>query len=170
MLVLVKYALLSYLMCTLATAAPATQKAEDYSATLERLRGTAPGMVAAVIRGDQIILLGAAGTRARNRPEKVTIDDKFHLGSCTKAMTATMCATLVEEGKLKWDSTLAEIFPEEAAKMRADYKTVTLTQLLTHHAGVPANVDVGAWYTRCNAPGLSMPDARELILDAIVTH
>src|SRR4051812_32804979 len=63
--VLVKYALLPYLMCTLAMAAPATQKAEDYSQTLERLRGTAPGMVAAVVRGDHIVLLGAAGTRAR---------------------------------------------------------------------------------------------------------
>lgn len=32
----------------------------------------------------------------------VTLDDRFHLGSDTKAMTATVASTLVDEGKIKW--------------------------------------------------------------------
>ena len=125
-------------------------------------------MVAAVVRGDAIIAQGAAGVRKRGDPTLVTIDDKFHLGSCTKAMTATMIATLVEEGKLKWDSTLEETFPEHRDRMKPVYRTVTLQQLLTHHAGIPT-ADVGGWYDRV-VPMKDMLAARELILDAVTTH
>lgn len=67
--------------------------------------------------------------------------DRFHLGSCTKAMTATMIASVVDSGKLSWESTLASVFPDEAPRMHADYRAVTLDQLLKHRAGLPANVD-----------------------------
>jgi CubicO group peptidase (beta-lactamase class C family) len=40
----------------------------------------------------------------------VTVDDQFHLGSDTRAMTATMLATLVEERKLSWSTTLEQVF------------------------------------------------------------
>src|SRR3954471_15802775 len=68
------------------------------------------GMVAAVLRGGRIIAQGAAGVRKRGTAEHITIDDQFHLGSCTKAMTATLVAMLVEEGKLDWTTTLGELF------------------------------------------------------------
>ena len=42
------------------------------------------------------------------------LDDRFHLGSNTKAMTALLAAILVEEGALRWDSSMAEVFPETA--------------------------------------------------------
>jgi CubicO group peptidase (beta-lactamase class C family) len=52
-------------------------------------------------------------------------------------MTATLCAILVEEGKLKWDSTIAQVFPEIVSKIDKPYCSVTLEQLLTHHSGLP---------------------------------
>src|SRR5215470_14160319 len=64
------------------------------------------GMAAAVLRGERIIAQGVAGVRKRGSAERVTLDDRFHLGSCTKAMTATLVAMLVEEGKLNWTTTL----------------------------------------------------------------
>src|ERR1044071_8169839 len=60
------------------------------------------GMAAAVLRGERIIAQGVAGVRKRGSAEHIALDDQFHLGSCTKAMTATLAAMLVEEGKLKW--------------------------------------------------------------------
>jgi CubicO group peptidase (beta-lactamase class C family) len=42
----------------------------------------------------------------------VTTNDVFHIGSCTKSMTATLTAMLIEEGKLRWDTTIADVFPE----------------------------------------------------------
>src|ERR1035438_3122980 len=60
------------------------------------------GMAAAVLRGERIIAQGVAGVRKRGTAERITLDDRFHLGSGGKAMTATLVAMLVEEGKLNW--------------------------------------------------------------------
>ena len=67
------------------------------------------GMAAAVLRGERIIAQGAAGVRKRATAERITLAERFHLGSCTKAMTATLVAMLVEEGKLNWTTLFAAI-------------------------------------------------------------
>jgi CubicO group peptidase (beta-lactamase class C family) len=59
--------------------------------------------------------VGAVGVRKYGTDTPVTINDQFHLGSDTKAMTATMLATLVEEGKLSWGTRLEQVFPDLAA-------------------------------------------------------
>ena len=58
-------------------------------------------------------------------------------------MTATMIATLVEEGKLDWSSTIRKVFPARSKELHPDFKDVNLWQLLTHRAGLPAN---GPWW------------------------
>src|SRR5436189_5937248 len=60
------------------------------------------GMAAAVLRGERIIAQGDAGVRKRGTGQRITFDDRFHLGSCTKAMTATHVAQPVQAGKLHW--------------------------------------------------------------------
>jgi CubicO group peptidase (beta-lactamase class C family) len=95
-----------------------------------------PAVAAVVVRKGQIVAAGAAGIRKSGDPTPVTFDDKFHLGSCTKAMTGTLAGILVDEGKLRWDTTLAQTFPELAATMHTDYRAVTLEQLLAHRAGL----------------------------------
>ncbi|HKQ40506.1 MAG TPA: serine hydrolase domain-containing protein, partial [Verrucomicrobiae bacterium] len=80
---------------------------------------------------------GVAGVRKKGSPERVTLDDRFHLGSCTKAMTATLVAMLVEEGKLNWTTTLGELFAETAKPMHPAWEKVTLQQVLAHRAGLP---------------------------------
>ncbi len=98
-----------------------------------------PGMVGAIIQGDQLLAIGAVGVRKQGQPNPITIHDQMHLGSCTKAMTATLIGQLVQQKKLQWTTTLVELFPEHAEKIHPDYRTVTMTQLLTHRAGLPAN-------------------------------
>ena len=68
-------------------------------------------MAAAVLRGERMIAHGVAGVRKRGTAERITLNDRFHLGSCTKAMTVTLVAMLVEEGKLNWTTTLAKFLP-----------------------------------------------------------
>src|SRR5688572_32790920 len=93
-------------------------------------------MAAAVLRGERIIAQGAAGVRKRGTAERITLDDRFHLGSCTKAMTATLVAMLVEEGKLNWTTTLGELFADTVKPMHPAWEKVTLRQVLAHRAGV----------------------------------
>jgi CubicO group peptidase (beta-lactamase class C family) len=94
------------------------------------------GMVAAVLRGERIIAQGAAGVRKRGTAERITLDDRFHLGSCTKAMTATLVAMLVEEGRLNWTTTLGELFADTVKPPHPAWGKVTLRQVLAHRAGL----------------------------------
>jgi CubicO group peptidase (beta-lactamase class C family) len=99
-----------------------------------------PGMAAVVLKGDQIVAQGAAGFRKSGNPDRVTINDQFLLCSAGKAMTATLAAMTIEDGKLKRSSTLSEIFPE-MAHMDPGWKVATVGQLLEHRAGAPSDLD-----------------------------
>lgn len=92
-----------------------------------------PGAAAAVVTHGQIYT-AAAGRRRIDRPERVTVNDRFGLGSNTKAFTASVLGRLVEQGKLRWDSTLGELLPDLA--MRPEFRAVTVRQLLAHRAGL----------------------------------
>jgi CubicO group peptidase (beta-lactamase class C family) len=98
-----------------------------------------PALAAAVVLNGEIVAAGAIGTRRAGEKMPVSLDDRFHLGSDTKAMTSLLAATLVESEKLRWDSTVADIFPELAEKMNPALKTVTLQQLLSHTSGIPSD-------------------------------
>ena len=99
-------------------------------------RGEPFGMAAAVLRGERVIAQGVAGVRKRGTAERITLNDRFHLGSCTKAMTATLAAMLVEEGKLNWTTTLGELFADTVKPMHPAWEKVTLRQVLEHRAGL----------------------------------
>jgi CubicO group peptidase (beta-lactamase class C family) len=96
-----------------------------------------PALAAAVIVDGELHALGVVGMRKYGSEVKAEPNDAFHLGSCTKAMTGTLVGLLVQQGKLKWDTPLAEYFPEWKDKMHPDYRNVTLVHLLSHRAGVP---------------------------------
>ncbi|MBC8115225.1 MAG: beta-lactamase family protein [Candidatus Saccharimonas sp.] len=126
--------------CLITSSLSAAEPA-DVSADLEALvkKHKVPALAVAVLEGDRLTKLGATGIRARGHEEKVTTGDLWHLGSCTKAMTATLCARLVEKGSLRWDLTLGEAFAKNVERIHADLRGVTLEQLLSHRAGLAAN-------------------------------
>lgn len=111
---------------------------------IQKRRGL-PALAAAVIEGDKIMAIGAVGVRKMGAAEAVTVNDRWHLGSNTKSMTATLIARLVEQSLLSWELTLAQAFPELAGAMHADYRNVTLAQLLSHRGGVPEEIPEDIW-------------------------
>ena len=100
-----------------------------------------PALAAAVVKNGEIIASGAVGMRRAGTNSPVTIEDRFHIGSDTKAMTALIAAMLVEGGKIRWTSTVGEVFPELAATMDPALRGVTLEQLLSHTSGIPSDTD-----------------------------
>ncbi|OFX87170.1 MAG: hypothetical protein A2W99_07485 [Bacteroidetes bacterium GWF2_33_16] len=120
---------------------PEPLKSKEITKTLKEIvnSGKAPGMIAAISSSEGVIAIGSAGERKAGSGIAFTNNDVVHLGSCTKAMTATMIATLVSEGKLSWDTKLIEAIPGLKNKIHADYHKITLWQLLTHRAGIPKN-------------------------------
>ncbi len=70
-------------------------------------------------------------------PVRVRRDDAFHLGSLAKPISATMFGVLVDRGILRWDMTMADMFPELVRLMQRQYRRVTVAQLLSHSGGFP---------------------------------
>ncbi|HEY0982667.1 MULTISPECIES: serine hydrolase domain-containing protein [unclassified Schlesneria] len=103
-----------------------------------------PGIVGGVIENGQLTAVASVGLRKAGSPEPITINDKLHLGSNTKAMTATLLARLVEEKRMTWESTIGDIFSDLKPAPHPDYRNVTVIQLLSHRAGLPANT---AWWS-----------------------
>ncbi len=97
-----------------------------------------PALAAVVVRSDAALDLAVTGLRRQGRPETVEPADRFHLGSMGKAITATVIARLVEEGRLSWTTRPVDVFPELATPVHAGYRNVTIEQLLRHEAGMPA--------------------------------
>ena len=106
-----------------------------------RVQYELPALGAAIVHGEGELALAAVGRRTADGDACVTADDPFHLGSCTKAMTATLLGALVEGGVLGWDSSLGEVFPDLSADMSPAYREATLAQLLAHRAGLPDDRD-----------------------------
>ena len=100
-----------FLLALLCVVAPAAAQERSLNDTLEplRIKYGLPALAGAVAVKGRIVAAGAVGTRVHDRKIPVTLDDRFHLGSDTKAMTATIAGMLVDEGKLRWDSTVGEI-------------------------------------------------------------
>ena len=112
--------------------------------TLRRIRAEhdLPALAAVVVRGDSI-QAAAVGVRRIEASDIVRIDDRFHIASCTKSMTAMLAAILVEQGRLRWTSRLVDIVPELESRIRPEYRGATLEQLLAHAARMPAYTQFG---------------------------
>lgn len=107
---------------------------------IAQANGRLPAVGALVFDQTRMLAQAVRGVRkwgADAADAAVTMDDHFHIGSCGKAMTATLLAMLVEAGALSWDTTPLDVMPELFGVMHPDYETATLRQLLTHRAGLP---------------------------------
>jgi CubicO group peptidase (beta-lactamase class C family) len=127
-----------------------------------------PGMAAAVVRGGALAAQGADGVRRRGDDARVTVGDRWHLGSCTKAMTATLCALLAEDGTLPLETTMARAFPDVAPRMEAGWATARLEWLLQNRGGAPADLDEGGLWRRLTAHrGTPVEMRRDLLLGVV---
>ncbi|MBN1822571.1 MAG: beta-lactamase family protein [Prolixibacteraceae bacterium] len=98
-----------------------------------------PGITAAISDAKGLLLIESAGVRKTGTFMQITNNDFFHIGSCTKAMTSSLLAMLIDKGKLNWESTITEILPEVKTEIHEKYHQVTLHQLVTHRGGIPSN-------------------------------
>ena len=95
-----------------------------------------PAMGGAIVTREGTEALAVAGTRRAGAGPFVTIDDKWHIGSNLKAITAALGAIAVDEGRISWSTTISEAFPELAATMQTQDRAVTLGDLLSHRGGL----------------------------------
>jgi len=120
----------------------------ELAARLEAIRARAdvPGLIAGWVELEGEAILASCGQRERGQGERLELEDRVHIGSCGKAMTATLCALLVERGALRWDTPLANALPELGERVHAGWAGADLEHALAHRAGAPATLDAhGVW-------------------------
>jgi len=98
----------------------------------------APGMAVLVRTQGQTIFERGYGVRDLRMKAKINAHTNFRLASFTKQFTAMAIMLLVHDGKLRYDQTLAELFPD----FPAYGKSITVRNLLNHTSGLPDYEDL----------------------------
>jgi len=130
-----------------------------------------PALAAAVVKNGDIVAAGAVGVRVYGSDIPVTLDDRFHLGSDTKAMTATLAGIMVEAGKLRWTATIGDVLGADVPSMNPKLAAVTLQQLLSHSSGIPSDTpEIVAIYFNTDAFEYNLPALRRRALVAWRHH
>lgn len=146
--------------------APALVDAPKLKELLEPIRAKyeLPALIGGIVTTEGLSKVAVTGVRVAGGTTEATIHDLWHLGSNTKAMTSSLMGTLVEEGKVHWDDTLASLLPEVAGLKTSDLGAVTISQLLHHTSGLIANLKWGV----IAANGGSMMEQRLAALDEAI--
>lgn len=97
-----------------------------------------PAITVVTMDSSKILESYVYGTRIWNSSDSITIDNYFHIGSCSKSVLALIAAKLVEENIIQWNTPFFEIFPELKSFSKAQYHAITLKNLLTCRAGIKA--------------------------------
>ncbi len=95
-----------------------------------------PGMSVAIVQRGQPTVLRSYGVRRMGQPAQVDENTLFAIGSTTKAFTSAVLATLVDEGKLTWDTKVSDVLP--GFKLQDAYASseMTVRDLLVHRSGL----------------------------------
>ncbi len=104
-----------------------------------------PGMSLAVAHHGEVTVLEGLGVKqlgksvARHGADAaVTPQTVFHIGSMTKAFTATVIASLVDQGLLSWEDRVKDILPDFGWADGSIESQLQVRDLLTHRTGLVA--------------------------------
>ena len=152
---------------TVAGQSPATP-IPTLTARLEILRTEAklPAVAGATFSSTAVSDVTAIGVRRLGDATQVAPGDLWHIGSITKSFTSLLIARHVERGEMTWTSTLGELL---GASRTGKFAPVTLSQLLSHRAGLPANVPPAVMVAATQgAPPVDV--LRQRIVDAVLAE
>ncbi|KAK2878151.1 hypothetical protein FQN49_001102 [Arthroderma sp. PD_2] len=107
------------------------------SRIIEKIRADfkLPGFAAGLFKNGHL-QYEVAGRRKATDPLPIRRTDEFHLGSNTKAMTATLIGMMVDRGLVRWNSTLPEVLPDFADIMAHGHRQTTVAMIAAHRSGI----------------------------------
>lgn len=99
-------------------------------------RSQSPGVAVAVVKDGKVLATKGYGVRTLGKPERVDENTVFDTASLSKSFTAAVIATLVDEGKMRWDDPVRRHLPH--FELADPYRTanVTIRDLLAHRVGL----------------------------------
>ena len=148
----------------LASSAGAQERLDDLLEPI-RVKEQLPALAAAVSKEGRIVAAGAVGTRVQGKEIPVTVDDRFHIGSDTKAMTATLAGILIDKGQLSWTTTIGDVLGPVIPGLTPKFAAITLEQLLSHTSGLPTdNDEIAALYYSSDAYEMTSTEYRRSMI------
>ena len=96
-----------------------------------------PGAGIALIDNGRIVYQGGVGVKELGSSEPVTEHTRFMIASNTKGMATLLLSTLVDEGKLRWDQPVAEVYPGFRLGNDATTKATLVRHLVCACTGLP---------------------------------
>lgn len=124
------------------TLLPLTTRRLDRSAAVLQASGRVPSLVTAVVRDSELVWSSARGTFA---PDADPLDVQYRIGSITKTFVAVAVMRLRDAGRLRLTDPIGDHVPG------TPFASVTIAQLLTHTAGLSAELP-GSWWERSPGP------------------
>lgn len=134
----------------LAVAGLAPAAPPDYGAIVDQVvaRYKLPGIAVGVIADGEVVYRITRGELAAGSGKAIDADTLFKIASNSKAMTATVLARLVQQGKLRWDDPVRKYLPEFAMHDPWVTEHMQVADLLVHHSGLPlGGGDLMLWPT-----------------------
>ncbi len=118
---------------------------DEYAAKAGR-EWKVPGFSVAIVKDDRVVFVKGYGVRELGKPEPVDKDTLFAVASNTKAFTSAALATLVDEGKLKWDDPVTKYLPWFQLYDPYVTREMTVRDLLSHRSGLATFGGDLLWY------------------------
>jgi CubicO group peptidase (beta-lactamase class C family) len=126
------------LLLLLVAASAQAQWPAELDAYIENARRQweVPGIGLTVVRDGKLLVAKGYGVRRLGAPELVDGHTMFDMASLSKSFTSAAIATLVDEGKMRWDDPVRRHLP--AFELRDPYRTqnATIRDLLAHRLGL----------------------------------
>ncbi len=92
-----------------------------------------PAIAAMTMKNGEILEKVELGVQRINDSDSIIENSKWHIGSITKSMTATLTGILIEQGYLNWDTRIGNITTDGYL---VEYQNITIYQLLSHTGGI----------------------------------
>lgn len=103
-----------------------------------------PAIAVTVMDSKTLVLQEIQGGRVFDKSEQATLDDYFHIGSCSKSVLAMMAAKLIEQKKITWQTKFFEVFPELKDEANSAYRDIALEDLFRGEGGIKAYTNTEA--------------------------
>ncbi|MCP4798241.1 MAG: beta-lactamase family protein, partial [Phycisphaeraceae bacterium] len=132
-------------------------------------RADLPALAGFAMKAGEIVVIDAVGVRARGEETGVTTRDRWHLGSCGKAMSATVLDQLVVRGDLAWDTTIGEVLADVDEVLPA-WHDVTLRRLVQHRSGLPEDAREPLLALRMMPLETPLPDQRLKLVRLVLSE
>ncbi|WIY53950.1 serine hydrolase domain-containing protein [Devosia sp. YIM 151766] len=156
----------------IATTGSATIANDQLDTVLQEVRNQhrLPAAGYVIVTSEGMVASGADGERARGTGTAVTPDDRWHIGSLTKAMTATLAVKLATDGLIELRTTVGDVLGSDYPAMNPAYRGVTLGQLLRHRGGMLSNLlDLNVW-AGLRSADLDTAAHRKNLVNAILSY